>query len=1059
MAWLSFLSRSKGALTVLLPLAMLGAVALAWVVYDRVETRLDLLAAEGERVRSQLWTVRTLLVELDTAQQNFGQSGDAAWLQRYRAAALALGPAVADLQTGLEPFEAGDPARLGALLAALPDPAAPPPAATDRPVLAQAVEELTSVGSDFTRRFAGRQGDLQQAQRRVFAGVIGFALIGLMGGFLAGARLTFLVRRRLGRLEENARRLQQGLAPLPVACTDDEIGRLGRGLEEAGALLLAREQELEEVKGFLEHLITIGPVMMFRLHPANMSLTYVSPNIERLLGYAPAAVVGMADFLSEYIHPAERAAFDAAYRQSVQQRASTMEGEYRLLHRDGHYRWFYIMARYEYAVDGQPLQVLGYGMDITDRREVARAQQEQTRLVRLLQEVAVAANEAGSVEEALQTCLERIGDYTGWPVGHAYVMDRPGEFAPTHIWRLPGPETFQAFRHITEATRFRAGVGLIGRAMVSGKPEWIKDVREDSGFIRARQGVEIEVRCAFAVPVLVGPDVLAVLEFYNTEPEDPDVALLTVMAQVGTQLGRVIERKKAVEALRQSEERFARAFRSSPLPTAISTLAEGRFIDFNDRFHEHLGYDRAALIGRTSLELGLWADLADRQRLLQGLTDQGAVRNMAFRYRTSQGELRDALMSAELVEVDNQRCMLTVMQDVTDQLRQEEDLRQAKAEAERANQAKSQFLSRMSHELRTPMNAILGFAQLMEMDELTPENREGLAHIMKAGRHLLNLINEVLDIARIESGRMALSPEPLRIGEVVAETLDLVSPLAAARDIQVQGAACVLSNDYVMADLQRLKQVLLNLLSNAVKYNREGGLVTISCSRTDESRLRLTVTDTGWGIAGDKLERLFTPFDRLGAEQSGVEGTGLGLALARGMVEAMGGSIGVDSAPGQGSTFWIELQRTADPIQAVVAEEAAAAVALPPPRVRTVLYIEDNPANLQLVQRILVRAGYHAKMLTAMQGGLGLELARNHRPDLILLDLQLPDISGRQVLERLQADPRTHSIPVVVVTADATSHHQEELRAAGAREYLTKPLDVARFLQVVGAFLQDGGGY
>jgi len=379
--------------------------------------------------------------------------------------------------------------------------------------------------------------------------------------------------------------------------------------------------------------------------------------------------------------------------------------------------------------------------------------------------------------------------------------------------------------------------------------------------------------------------------------------------------------------------------------------------------------------------------------------------------------------------------------------------------ADLASQAKSEFLSRMSHELRTPLNAVLGFAQLLEMDHLSPEQQESVGHILKGGRHLLNLINEVLDIARIEAGRLSLSLEPISVREVVQESLDLIRPIAANVNVQLNTAADSIPEAYVMADRSRLKQVLLNLLSNAAKYNHQGGAVTLTCEMLPQHRLRIRVSDTGPGIPPDKLDRLFIPFERLGAEQTAVEGTGLGLSLSKGLVEAMRGSLGVESTVGQGSTFWIDLALVEGPVQRL----ARLGTSLPSPadlvasqKARIILYIEDNLSNLKLIQRVLAQRP-EVRLLPAMQGRLGLDLAREHRPDLILLDLHLPDLPGQEVLRALQETPETRQIPVVMISADATRTQIDRLLAAGARAYLTKPLDVKKFLALLDEILKERG--
>jgi signal transduction histidine kinase/ActR/RegA family two-component response regulator len=381
-----------------------------------------------------------------------------------------------------------------------------------------------------------------------------------------------------------------------------------------------------------------------------------------------------------------------------------------------------------------------------------------------------------------------------------------------------------------------------------------------------------------------------------------------------------------------------------------------------------------------------------------------------------------------------------------------------KEEAEQANRAKSAFLSRMSHELRTPLTAILGFSELLELAPLRPKDQRAVAHIKDAGRHLLDLINEVLDLSRIEAGQVTLSLEAVSVQAVAAECLDLLAPLAAQSAVALRLDPALSGQAHVQADPQRLKQVLVNLLANAIKYNRRGGTVTLSCGDRPPNRLRLAVTDTGTGILAEKLARLFTPFERLDAEQSGVEGTGLGLALSKGLVELMGGTLGVESAVGVGSTFWIELPRAAAPqrLQAPEAGEEAAPWASAG-RAQTLLLIEDNQANVALMESILAQRP-DVTLLTALQGRLGLDLARRHHPHLILLDVHLPDMRGDEVLRQLKDDPATREIPVVVVSADATRDQEERLLAAGARAYLIKPLDVRSFLHVVDAALLQTAG-
>jgi len=392
--------------------------------------------------------------------------------------------------------------------------------------------------------------------------------------------------------------------------------------------------------------------------------------------------------------------------------------------------------------------------------------------------------------------------------------------------------------------------------------------------------------------------------------------------------------------------------------------------------------------------------------------------------------------------------------------------REAQLEAERLNLAKSGFLSRVSHELRTPLNAILGFGQLLERDELEQSQRETLDQMLAGGRHLLAIVDDLLDLSRIEAGELRLSLEPVQVADAVAEAKALMGHAAGEAVVGLRQRP-VNVDLYVRADRKRLLQVLLNLISNAVKYNRRGGNVVIGVAQTSAG-VRFEVVDSGIGISEDAIERLFTPFERLDAPSRGIEGTGLGLAVARGLVEAMGGTLGLSSEEGVGTTVWFELARSR-------AEDAAmlrlgrtptlAAAGLDEHGVlRTaisVLYIEDNPSNVRLVEKIFALAS-DIGLSVAREGARGLALAREQSPDLILLDLHLPDMPGEQVLSALLADPLTEEIPVVIVSADASPVQAKRLRAAGAAGYLTKPFDIDQLLVAVRsggtpAVAPDGG--
>jgi signal transduction histidine kinase/ActR/RegA family two-component response regulator len=383
------------------------------------------------------------------------------------------------------------------------------------------------------------------------------------------------------------------------------------------------------------------------------------------------------------------------------------------------------------------------------------------------------------------------------------------------------------------------------------------------------------------------------------------------------------------------------------------------------------------------------------------------------------------------------------------------ELEIAKFVAEKANLAKSEFLSSMSHELRSPLNAILGFAQLMDSDfpPATPAQKASIFQILHAGWYLLELINQILDLAVIESGKLSLSVEPVSLADVMLECQAMIEPQGQKRGLKLTFPRFDLPA-FVLADRMRLKQVLINLLSNAIKYNRPGGLVDLSCTITKE-RIRISVRDTGLGLSPEKLTQLFQPFNRLGQETGSEEGTGIGLVMSKLLIELMGGAIGVESTVGVGSVFWFELCAAASPQLAVERAESTpveAHVGHGAP-LRTLLYVEDNVANLKLVEQLIARRP-DMRLLSATNGNCGVEIARESLPDVILMDINLPGINGFQALEILRQDPVTAHIPVIAISANAMLGDVKNGLEAGFFRYLTKPIDLKEFMEAMDVALK-----
>jgi signal transduction histidine kinase/ActR/RegA family two-component response regulator len=420
---------------------------------------------------------------------------------------------------------------------------------------------------------------------------------------------------------------------------------------------------------------------------------------------------------------------------------------------------------------------------------------------------------------------------------------------------------------------------------------------------------------------------------------------------------------------------------------------------------------------------------------------------------TALRDATDAIIGYLLISTDNTARQLVD----TERKRLDQVLQEKNVELERANQAKSDFLSNMSHELRSPLNAILGFAQLMETDPATiaPSHKASIDQILLAGWYLLELINGILDLAQIESGKLSLSLEQVSLPEVMVECQAMIEPQCQTRGIHT--SFCQFDRPcFVHADRTRLKQVVINLLSNALKYNRAGGSVTVECTTGTFERVRISIRDTGAGLPPDKLARLFEPFNRLGQETGDEEGTGIGLVVSKRLIELMGGEIGVESTLDVGSVFWIELTATAAPNLNVAGAAFPATPqpqALPGKRLRTLLYVEDNPANLSLVEQLIARRS-DMRLLSARNGILGIQVARSSLPEVILMDINLPGLSGLEALKVLRGDPVTAHIPIVALSANAMPHDIKKGLEAGFFRYLTKPINVHEFMTTLNVALE-----
>lgn len=523
-------------------------------------------------------------------------------------------------------------------------------------------------------------------------------------------------------------------------------------------------------------------------------------------------------------------------------------------------------------------------------------------------------------------------------------------------------------------------------------------------------------------------------------------------------------RKHVEEKLRWTEESFRLMVESVSDYAIVMLDPDGLVVSWNTGAERIKGFEAEEIIGEHFARFYPREDVENNkpQSDLDLAAASGRHEDEGWRVRKDGSMFwANVVFTAIRDQEGNLRGFAKLTRDLTARNKVELALTDAKATAEKANLAKSDFLSSMSHELRSPLNAILGFAQLMESDEPPPteSQKESISQILHAGWYLLELINEILDLAVIESGKLSISLEPVSLAEIMAECQSMIEPLAQRRGISMSFPR--FEQPYsVMADRTRVKQVLINLLSNAIKYNQAGGSVVVDCCASQRPGfVRVAVTDTGAGLPPEKLAQLFEPFNRLGQASNAEEGTGIGLVVSKRLVELMNGVIGVESTVGTGSIFWVELLST-ESISLAVAAETTAAVAMTAPdgtHQRTLLYVEDNPANLKLVERLVARRS-DLRLLSAIDGNRGVELARSRRPDVILMDINLPGISGTEALRILRDDKATAHIPVVALSANAMPRDIERGMEAGFFRYLTKPIRVDEFMDALNLALKFAEG-
>ncbi len=735
--------------------------------------------------------------------------------------------------------------------------------------------------------------------------------------------------------------------------------------------------------------------------------------------------------------------------------------------------WYWVESTIVPFVDagGKPYQYVSIRTDITRVKEVElslRRQRDMQELVIRLAADFMAAR-ADDMDAVIDTALAASGAAIEADRSYLFLLSADGtRMSNTHEWCAPGIEPqrdkLQDFP-LSEMAWWWGRIRSEGRVVVADTAALPVEAAAEQAIFRDQQ-----IRSLFAYPIRVAGVLKGFIGYDSVQRlrdwQGEEINLLQLLADM---VGSALARRESEAQTEQARERLRRGQMYANIGTWDWDIESGELF-WTERIPPLFGYPEGEL--ETSYDNFLGAVHPDDRPMVEAAVarsvESRAPYDIEHRVLWPDGTVR-WLQERGGVMRDRQgrpTHMLGVVQDITErveyaaQLRESEaDLRAARDEADRASRAKSEFLSSMSHELRTPLNAILGFAQLMEYDNALPaEQADNVQEILKAGRHLLDLIGEILDLARIEAGRLKLSMEAVEVRPLIDDCIALMAVQAEPRGIRLlrRGVA----GATVRADRTRLKQVLLNLLSNAVKYNRDQGEVILEVSVDREAdTLRISIQDTGRGLSNAQIARLFEPFERLAEEGGAIEGAGIGLTITRHLVELMGGMLGVHSEPGAGSNFWIELplqvgaETDAEPanpeytsVRPIDASEHAC----------TLLYIEDNPVNIRLVASILERRPCIA-LVTAHHPDEGYQLARQYLPDLVLMDINLPGQSGYELMARFRADPLLAPIPVIAVTANAMPRDVERGRRAGFVDYLTKPLDIAGFLRAVDVHLSCQG--
>ena len=678
---------------------------------------------------------------------------------------------------------------------------------------------------------------------------------------------------------------------------------------------ITEHDRAEESLRKLSHAVEQSPatVMITNLKG---DIDYVNPKFTETTGYSAEEVLGRNPrFLkSGFTEPEE-------YKNLWETISSGGEwrGEFQTKRKDGTDFWEAASISPIKDSDGVTTHYIAVKEDISDRKRAEEALLEKTNLLQLLHSVTVAANEAETMEDAMQACIDLICEYTGWPVGHVYELspDSSEKLVPTDIWHVRDRERFAAFRDVTEKSAFEEGVGLPGRVLVSGRAAWITDVTEDPNFPRARMAKNLGVKAGFALPVLIGAKVVAVLEFFFNEALEPNETLLLILGDIGSWLGRVIERKRAATELLYSEKRKSILLESA-LDAIITIDEDGKVVEFNPSGEEMFGYRGEGVKGKDVADLII--PPAHRELHRSGLKkhlETGTSNILGKRIELEAMRSDGSKFPVELTVTPNllegRRFFTAFIRDITERKQAEKVLREAKEAAEMTNLAKTEFLANMSHELRTPLNSVIGFSDILAGETFgplgKPEYQEYAKDINDSGKHLLDLINDILDVSRIEADGLSLEESKTDVAMTATSCCRLVRERANRAGLELN-LEIEDSLPALLADERRVKQILINLLANAIKFTPRDGKVALKVKIDGDGRMIFIVSDTGIGIAADNIQKVMSVFGQAdGSLARKYEGAGLGLPLSKNLAKMHGGDMVVKSKPGVGTTVTVHFPK------------------------------------------------------------------------------------------------------------------------------------------------------